>query len=188
MSSLRNLYRLLSPLEMYALGQGSLIDKELESYGAAFALLEEQLARLEGDIRPQTAGPDALALHEGTVGLPPRPGADLESRRALILARLQRPPMPNGEGVPELAARAGFLSSSLLEEEGALYLSVSGVAENLSPGAAWALLLAALPAHLQVLPHPAGKRWVDLDGKNQTWNALDNAAQSWDTREILTPA
>ena len=178
MNSVRRLPALLSPLRIYALGQNSLIDKELEAYGAGFSLLEEQLSRLEQDILPQTATSQGLDAHEMAVGLPKR-SASTGERRALLLARKQRPFLPTPEGALELLKAAGLLDPEIYEGDGVLYLAASGVVQGLDADIAWQLALESLPAHLAVETNPQGHDWESLDQLEVTWNALDALDKSW---------
>ncbi len=179
MNSVSRLTALLAPLRIYALGQNSLIDKELEAYGAGFALLEEQLARLEQDILPQTATPEGLDAHEAGVGLPKR-DAPAEERRALILKRKRRPlPPPTPEGALELLKSAGLLEPEIYEGDGVLSLAAAGVAPGLDADVAWQLALESLPAHLAVETNPRGHDWDSLEQLKVTWNQLDALNKSW---------
>jgi len=177
-NSVSRLTALLSPLRIYALGQNSLIDKELEAYGAGFALLEERLFQLEQDILPQTATPEGLDAHEMSVGLPKR-DAPAEERRALILKRKRQPPLPTPEGALELLKSAGLLEPEIYEGDGVLYLAATGVAPGMDAGAAWQLALESLPAHLAVETNPRGHDWDSLDQLEVTWNQLDALNKSW---------
>ncbi len=178
MNSVSRLYRLLSPLRIYALGQDSLIDKELDAYGAGFSLLEEQLTRLAQDILPQTATPKGLDLHEGAVGLPTR-NAPEQSRRDLILARRQRPRLPTPAGVLALLKATGLLNPEIYEEERALYLAASGVVPGLDPDAAWHLALESLPAHLAVETNARGRDWEGLEELGLSWDDFNALEKCW---------
>lgn len=185
MSSLRSLYQLLSPLGIYALGQNSLIDRELEAYGAGFALLEEAIRQLEEDLFVQTAQGQALSLHEEKVGLSPREGASAQERRNLILSRQRRLPLPSPGGVLELLERAGLLEPQFYEEMGRLYLTAGDVADCLDAGRAWDLALQGLPAHLEVLIAPEGRDWNALMALLLNWDAFDSLNRSWDALSII---
>lgn len=177
-SSVNRLSRLLSPLRIYALGQGSLIDKELEAYGAGFSLLEERLTQLEQDILPQTATPHGLDLHETAVGLPKR-NAPEASRRFLILSRMQRLRLPTPAGALTLLTAAGLLDPEVYEEEGTLYLAASGVVEGLDPDVAWQLALESLPAHLAVETNARGHHWDSLNQLEVCWSVFDALEKCW---------
>ncbi len=176
-NSLGLLYRLLAPLRLYALGRNSAVDHELAAYGAGLALLEERLARLEADILPQTASAEGLARHEAAMGLPVRGQLSDGARRALILARRERPPLPTPAGAVALLERAGLIEPLPREEDGALVLTARAVAPGLE-ACAWALAAAALPAHL-ALTERFGPDWNTLDAAGLCWDALDLLGRSW---------
>lgn len=179
MSSLQRLYRLLAPLGIYALGQGSRIDHELEAYAAALALVEEGVERLRKDALPQTADREALSLHEGAAGLPDREGlAGAEERRELLLRRWKALPLATPAGALALLERAGLQDPYIEERGGVLTLSAQTVAPGLED-AFWQLALESLPAHLEAEMSAQGCDWNALEAEALTWTELDGLGRSW---------
>ena len=62
MDSVENMRKILNGSGAYRLDGGTMIDQELEAYGAGLRPVEESLARLEGDIFAATAGTERLCL------------------------------------------------------------------------------------------------------------------------------
>ena len=177
MSSLEKLYELLSPLWLYALGRGSLIDAELAAYGAGFAIIEEALARLKSAAFVQFAsGPD-LDLHEAAAGLPNREGVDDEARRELIGRRLSGPFPPTRAGTEEALGSCGLIDPRIEERDGVLFVSAAGIAPGMSADQSWELALRVLPVHLPVFA--LGPSWDEWDGAAKTWDERDALQRSW---------
>jgi len=176
-SSYKNLCGALAPLRIYALGRGGLIDCELLAYGAGFDLLSGEIAALKGGVFPQTAVGGNLALFEGAVGLPVRPGASVAQRQALVLRRMLGPFPPTLAGVEEALATCGLVDPQVEETALGLVVSARGVAPAMEIDDVWTLCLRALPAHLPALVF--GQDWDARDLLGRKWDDLDALGRSW---------
>ena len=177
MSSLNNLYALLAPLRLYALGRGSLIDSELHAYGAAFAIIERAIEELRCAPHPQLAEGKALDLHEQAVGLPHRGEVSDDLRQELILLRMAGPFPPTTAGMQQALAGCGLIGASIEERPGGLFISAREIAPGMSADDCWRLALDVLPAHLPAFI--AGKSWDELAVFGKTWDELDSLGRSW---------
>jgi len=176
-SSLNNLYAMLSPLRLYSLNRGSLIDAELSAYGAAFGMIQQALEALRDAPHPQLAVGESLNMHEQSVGLPGRGEVAYPTRRELILRRLVWPYPSTRAGTEEALGACGLVGARIEEREQGLFISAQGMAEGMSADDCWRLALQALPAHLPAFI--AGGSWDELEAFGMTWNELDALGRSW---------
>ena len=177
MSSLKNLYALLSPLRLYALDRGSLIDSELHAYSAGFEMIQQAIGELKAAPHPQLATGQALDMHEQATGLPDRSGIPCETRRELILRRMAGPFPPTRAGTQEALAGCGLIGPSIEERPGGLFISAQGLAPGMSADDCWRLALKVLPAHLPAFI--AAKSWDELEAFGKIWDELDGLNRSW---------
>lgn len=182
MSSWQRINDLLAPLGIYALGRDGLIDAELAAYGDAFAMVEEMLSSLRQNLDPTTADGDALSLHEAACGLPARPDASEESRRALIALRKIPLRSPSKSALLQALEGCGLISPGLEENGMTVRLFAEGIADGLDPGHAFSMAMALLPAHLVV---SAGHTWDTLDAAMPNWNSFDALNRSWNAIALL---
>jgi len=185
MTSLEKLYEMLAPLRLYALGRGSLIDAELAAYGAGFAIVEDALRRAESAAHISFADGGALDLHEAAVGLPNRAGVCDQVRRELILRRLGGPFPATRAGTEEALGSCGLIDPQIEERDGALLVSVAGIAPGMTADQAWELALRVLPAHLPVFA--LGQSWDEWDGAAKTWDERDALQRSWTELALVRP-
>ncbi|WP_300684008.1 hypothetical protein [Acutalibacter sp. 1XD8-36] len=116
MDSVENMRKILNGSGAYRLDGGTIIDQELEAYGAGLRPVEESLARLEGDIFAATAGPERLGIWERFYRRQSS-WADIDTRRRGAAAALSRRGGPvlmrDMEGILDAA---GIRGSAGLEE------------------------------------------------------------------------
>lgn len=173
---------LLSPLRLYALGTGGLVDAELAAYAAAFSLLEEVFADIEKQAFVQTAEGEGLLRHERLVGLEERSGVGLEKRRELALYRLAVAPFDfHLEGM-ENSARAAGMEAQIIENcEGESLTVVSRrlIDDSLDMDSVKARLETMLPAHLRIEFDIGVLTWDIFDAANPSWNDWDGVDFTW---------
>lgn len=181
-AALEGLYAELAPLRIYKLRTGSLIDQELAVYGAAFAMVEQRLEEIRRASGVQTADGEALALHEALVGLTPRDGLDIETRRSLVLYRLGAAPLDfTCEGIRN-AIRAAGMEAKLTEDPGGEALVVHCVRvldASLDLDGMKRAVRAVLPAHLEVEFDMGELTWDMFDGGGIDWDRWDAADMTW---------
>lgn len=171
----------LRPLGLYRLENGSLVDRELAAYEAAFAVAEELLAEIRRQAFVQTAEGEALSRHEKLVGLAPRPELDDETRRTLVLYRLGVAPLDFTLEGMRGSIRAAGMEAELDEDFSGEALTVR-CAEMIDPSLDLDRLKAGvqtvLPAHLL----------TEFDIGNLTWDMLEATGVEWDgwDREDMT--
>ncbi len=123
MNSVENMRKILNSSGAYKPDGGSLVDRELEAYGAGLMTVEESLDRLEADVFAATAGPERLSAWERLYRRQAS-WADMETRRKGVAAALSRRGGPvlmsDMEGI---LAAAGIKGSAGMEN-GTLVISV----------------------------------------------------------------
>lgn len=181
-AALDGLFRALEPLRLYSLRTGSLVDRELAAYDAAFSTLEELSAEVLKQAFVQTADGDALARYESLVGLPPRDKLDDETRRALVLYRLGSAPLDfHREGMIN-SIRAAGMEPELdehPESESLTVRCVTIVDSSLEQDGLTARVRTVLPAHLESEIDYGGLTWDRFDGKEINWDDWDAADFTW---------
>ena len=185
MTAREHLAKLLSGTGMYQLTGSTPVDWELSGYGAGFALVEERLEALLGDLFAVTAG--RLAAWEQLFRKQPAAAA-LEDCREMVHSRLSvRPDGVNLDALQALLPGAGV--RGLLLENGKELTVVLGKLLGVTKAEAARELEQLLPAHL-TWTWDESVTWVALDaysGSFSQWDALGLTWSEWDsiTREDL---
>ncbi len=187
MTAREHLAKLLSGTGMYQLTGSTPVDWELSGYGAGFALVEERLEALLGDLFAVTAGRQRLAAWEQLFRKQPAAAA-LEDCREMVHSRLSvRPDGVNLDALQALLPGAGV--RGLLLENGKELTVVLGKLLGVTKAEAARELEQLLPAHL-TWTWDESVTWVALDaysGSFSQWDALGLTWSEWDsiTREDL---
>lgn len=181
-AALENLYSDLAGLQLYSLHRDSLVDKELAVYGAAFAVVEDALARAAQDAFVQTAGGAALARYEELVGLTPREGLDEAARRQLVLYRLGAAAFDFHYDGMVNSIRATGMEAEIGEnpqQESITVRLLRVVDPSLDLDGMKESVRAVLPAHLEAEFEMGELTWDLFDGGEIDWRRWDGTGMTW---------
>lgn len=178
---LQNLLDLLRPLSIYRITEDSMIRKELNSYAAGFALLQQLLERNLREGFLQTAEEEGVLLREGALGgdfshLPP------EERRTRLMYLTSV--LPGAIQMQQIlnAFRALGFTGDLRENREEEHLLLTDVSPESTPeGYRWLVSAAErlLPAHLAYSFDLPAYRWEQLDGWDFPFYRLDRLEFRW---------
>lgn len=180
--TLRAIYDTLAPLRLYALEQNSLLDKELESYDAAFSPLEDMLSDIRAQAFVHTSTGGSLARHEKLVGLVERPGLDLATRRSLVLYRLGVAPLDYTLAGLTASLRAAGMVASITENTAGESLSVRCeelIDTTMDLDRLLSSVTAMLPAHLEAKFDIGEMTWDLFDSYDINWDLFDATRMTW---------
>lgn len=172
----------LAPLNLYKLNGSSLIDCELESYGAALDVLQSRLDRLCSLLWVSTAGEEALSIWERRLGFCGE--GTVEERREKILTRLRRNCAGafTREGIDGLVRESGIIGGVVNDFNNLsarLYCwNEPLVIEDFV--SAVKIVRDAAPAHVQVIAEVAQDDWNKTDARDYDFDRWDAMALHWD--------
>lgn len=132
MDCVGNMRRVLSGTGAYALDGSSMIDQELEAYGAGLRTVEDSLRQLEDDMFAMTAGDERLGIWEKLYRRQASWG-DMNTRRRGVAAALSRRGGPVLSGDIEGILAAAGIKGSASVRDGKLVITVTeyqGVTET----------------------------------------------------------
>lgn len=183
MTAREHLAKVLAGTGLYQLTGSTPVDWELSSYGAGFALVEERLDSLLGDLFARTAGRQRLAVWEQLFRKQPSTAA-LEDCREMVHSRLSaRPDGVNLEALQALLPGAGV--RGLVQESGDELTVVLGKLLGVTKAEAARELDQLLPAHL-TWAWDESVTWVALDGCAGSFAQWDALNLTWEELDGLT--
>lgn len=174
--------RLLEPLRLYDLGDGSVVTAELTVYGGAVELFADRCRQALDDLFPTSCSLDRLARWERLLDLPVA-RTDEGSRREMVLTKLA---IDEGDFTPEGMRRsvlAAGLAASIREniQTGVLSLydaAIIGGYQTLDEVKAQVLKM--LPAHLAAEFDIGVLTWVMFEGFGLDFSAWNSRDFTWE--------
>ncbi|MGI6255293.1 MAG: hypothetical protein ACOYJZ_06630 [Acutalibacter sp.] len=183
MTAREHLAKVLTGTGLYQLTGSTPVDWELSAYGAGFALVEQRLERLLGDLFAATASRERLAQWERLFRTQPST-APLEDCRDQVHSRLAVTP-----DCFTLEALNGMLPGGgvrgILQENGSSLTVVLGKLLGITQEEAARELDRLLPAHLSWTWEEA-ITWVALDAYSQSFAQWDALGKTWEELDSLT--
>ena len=180
--ALDHLRQTLGALKLYRLTEGSLVDRELQSYAAGLEPVEAALERIERNAFPSTCDEATLHRWETLLQLPQKPGLPLEQRRQMVEGMLAVTPADgNRAGVLRSLAAVGLAAQ--LEETpplGPVVLRTDTALEGYEDlDALKRTAYGMLPAHLAAVFDVGVLTWAQFDQFGLRWSDWDGADFSW---------
>lgn len=147
MTCLENMHKILGESGAYKLTGDSMIDRELEAYGAGLGPLEQEAQRLQEDLFAMTAGSERLTEWERMYRRQAS-WAELEPRRRGVAAALSRRGGPVLSGDIEGILAASGIKGSAVMEAGKLVITVTEY-QGVTESEAQRLLGRLIPLHVK---------------------------------------
>lgn len=146
MDSTENMRRVLNACGAYKLDGSTMIDRELEAYGAGLEPVWERAAGLERDMFALTAGEERLGIWERLYRRQAAFG-DIEARRRGVAAALSRRGGPVLAGDAEAILAVAGIEGSVRAEGGRLIITADSY-NGATPAEAARLLGRLVPLHV----------------------------------------
>ena len=180
------LKRLLAPLGVYDLSEGTINESELFALGQQLDGVAAQLEHAEQEALPATAEQEGLTLREAL--FPSRPAAQtVMDRRSAIRTLLQ---IDEDSLTPGAIGRAilgcGIPAKAIEVDTGHLQVIFPGIS---GPPEGFAdiekLILELLPCHLEVEFYFRYVTWAELETAGVTWDWTEKNGHTWVSFEML---
>ncbi len=180
--SLINMLKVLYPVGVYRLNNGTTVYKELESYSVALDVFAEIVDCVLNEISPVSAQGDGLIFYEKLFG-EKKENLSIEQRRSMILNMLSLGANDNTvEGITKFFASLG-VECEIVEYYNICFLYVhiyngmsfdSEEKENIKKRAE-----EFLPCHLEFTVDFRTIDWSVLDSYERTFEEIDEMGQTW---------
>ncbi len=180
MTTLFSMKEKLLPLNLYDLGENSLVCKEITVFANEIDLLLSAIKECEQECFINTATNFGLKQWEDILGLR-HEHLDISTRRKLIVTRISLLPSEiTVAGVNQFISAFNVLFNTF-EYPNVLYLHIQCVGDYDLPTKekVTSEIEKSLPAHLEVFVDFTNNTFEKLDNKNRTFEQLDNLNLQW---------
>lgn len=182
MTSLEEMIRILQPLGIYRLEEGTAVYRELQTYAGAMDRCRETLDEILREAIVQTAVSYGLDYREQLFG-PRNEALNAEERRKRLIYRLSVLPGDfTRSGISRALLSFGY-QGEIREEKEKETLLFEPIGESTDPADYLELiegLRQILPVHLRFSFTIAAPTWAELDAGDETFAVRDAKAVPWD--------
>lgn len=182
MSKVKEMRSQLSPLNLYSLSGGSLVNCELQAYDAALTALQNRIDGLLNSLWVATADENILSLWEQRLGFCGEGTAD--ERRKRILSRLQRNNASSFtmNGIDDYLDELGCIGTMINDFNN---LSARIYARDTTATPDYFIpyvkfIRDVVPTHLQVTIEVLQENWNQTDARNYDFDRWDSMELHWD--------
>lgn len=183
------LKRLLSPLGLYDLSEGTRNGSELAALGAALDSVSALLDTVERESLLATAETEGLGRREALFARKPQ-AATAAARRAAIAALLRiGEDSLTPDAVNDTLTGCGIRARALEKADGGLRVIFPGTA-GIPAGFEQirGIILDILPCHLEVEFFFRYLTWAECEAAGWTWQQVEDAAHTWESFQCSVPS
>lgn len=165
-------------------GEDPLFSAECAAYGVGLEMLVERISECGRNLFVQTADEATIEGFERIFRILPS-GGKLEQRREMLLERGSV--MSTDSTLNALSRQltaAGIIGNIVEGYQGGLYVNVLGLM-GISEAVARLEADSFMPAHLPYTLDFGRNTWDSIDGRKMSFNAMDNAADTWEQLDLI---